>query len=128
MAESAPFAEEKNNTLPLKKYNVTFLPHNITVEVDPEKIPFGRLGNPGSILDISNLLNNEAEIEHVCGGVCACATCHVKVRSGLESCSEKSEDEQDMLEMSEDTEDVSRLACQCIPDGSRDIAVEILEP
>jgi hypothetical protein len=32
---------------------VTFQPMNVTVEVDPEKIPYGVTGLPGSILDIA---------------------------------------------------------------------------
>jgi len=61
-------------------FKITFLPMNVTVEVDPAKIPYGVTGLPGSILDIA--LANGIEIEHTCGGVAACSTCHCIVRSG----------------------------------------------
>ena len=67
------------------------------------------------------------QIDHACGGVCACSTCHVVVRSGLDSCNEATEDEEDMLDLAAGLTDVSRLACQCVPDGSEDIEVEIPE-
>ena len=35
-------------------------------------------------------------IEADCGGACACSTCHVIVRQGLESCNEATDDEEDM--------------------------------
>ena len=120
-----PPAAEQTLKLPLNKYKVTFLPARVTVEVDPKKIPYGRIGKPGSILDISQLANGAIEIEHVCGGVCACATCHVKIRQGLESCSAQDEDELDMLELEENLEPDSRLSCQCIPDGTCDLIVEL---
>src|SRR5260221_4191661 len=69
-----------------KKYKVTFLPSGKSIEVDPEKIPYGHNGLPGSILDISEGL--KAGLDHACGGVCACSTCHVIVREGLEACNE----------------------------------------
>ncbi|MBN1518038.1 2Fe-2S iron-sulfur cluster binding domain-containing protein [Candidatus Sumerlaeota bacterium] len=109
-----------------RTFKATFLPMNVTVEVDPSQAPFGRMGEPGSILDIAQLAPREIYLDHVCGGVCACATCHVKVRQGLESCNPQSEDEIDMLTMADDVEEsVSRLACQTIPDGSQNLIIEI---
>ena len=37
-------------------------------------------------------------IEHACGGVCACSTCHVYVTQGMSDCSEAEEDEEDRVE------------------------------
>lgn len=51
-------------------------------------------------------------IDHACGGVCACSTCHVKIRLGLESFSEADDDELDQLDEARDTGLDSRLACQ----------------
>src|SRR3989442_5825779 len=59
-------------------YKVTFLPMNVTVEVDPAKFPLQEDGLPGSILDIA--LGNNIDLQHNCGGKCACTTCHVIVR------------------------------------------------
>jgi hypothetical protein len=53
MGGSNPYIEEVKYKPATKKYKVTFLPSGKTIEVDPEKIPYGHNGLPGSILDIS---------------------------------------------------------------------------
>lgn len=52
-------------------------------------------------------------IEHACGGVCACSTCHVYVESGAECISESSEAEEDRVEEAPGLQRNSRLSCQC---------------
>jgi 2Fe-2S ferredoxin len=106
-----------------KKFNLTFQPMNVTVAVDPEKIPYGVTGLPGSILDVA--LANGIDIDHSCGGVCACSTCHVIVRKGAATLSEMSDGEQDQLEYAPGLTPNSRLACQSVPDGSEDVIVEV---
>jgi 2Fe-2S ferredoxin len=109
---------------PTEKYRITFLPLNKTVEVDPSVGRYGHNGLPLSILDISE--GGGVGIDHSCGGVCACSTCHVYVRQGLESCNEASDDELDQLDNARAVEyPDSRLSCQCVPDGTQDIVVEI---
>jgi 2Fe-2S ferredoxin len=93
------------------------------IAVDPEKLPVRHTGEPGSILDLA--LANGIDLDHACGGVCACATCHVIVRQGLESCNEPSDEEEDQLDEAYGVTPQSRLGCQCVPDGSRDVVVEI---
>ena len=70
------------------------------------------------------LLENDIEIEHACGLVCACTTCHVLVREGFASLNEQSEDEEDMLDRAWGLEPASRLSCQAIV-GTADLVVEI---
>ena len=70
------------------------------------------------------LLENDIEIEHACGLVCACTTCHVLVREGFASLNEQSEDEEDMLDRAWGLEPASRLSCQAIV-GTVDLVVEI---
>ena len=94
-----------------------------TVHVDPAKIPYGHTGLTGSVLDIAE--GNEIDINHSCGGVCACSTCHVKVIQGGKSCSKATEDEEDMIDTARDVDMDSRLSCQCVPDGSEDLVVVI---
>ena len=108
---------------PTRKYSIKFLPMEETIEVDPSELPLQRDGRPGSILDIA--LGNGIEIDHACGGVCACSTCHVIVRQGLSTCNEASEDEEDQLDNAPGLEPESRLACQCVPDGSETVVVEV---
>jgi len=93
------------------------------IEVDPASRPACGTGEPGSILDLA--LAQGIEIDHACGGVCACSTCHVKIKSGLESCNESTEEEEDQLDKAPGVTGQSRLACQCIPSGRQDLVVEI---
>ena len=75
-----------------------------------------------SICDI--LLENDIDIEHACEKSCACTTCHVLVREGIESLNEATELEEDMLDKAWGLEAVSRLSCQSIV-GETDLVVEI---
>eukprot|EP01063_Lacrimia_lanifica_P029048 TRINITY_DN4372_c0_g1_i1.p3 TRINITY_DN4372_c0_g1~~TRINITY_DN4372_c0_g1_i1.p3 ORF type:complete len:114 (+),score=51.23 TRINITY_DN4372_c0_g1_i1:55-396(+) len=53
------------------------------------------------------------DIEAACDGECACCTCHCFVEEPfLSQLPERSEDEEDMLDMAPDLQDNSRLACQ----------------
>ena len=58
------------------------------------------------------LLANGVEIEHACEKSCACTTCHVIVREGLNSLDEQEEKEEDMLDMAWGLTPLSRLSCQ----------------
>ena len=102
-------------------HRVTFLPLNKTIEVDDSRNPLADHGKPGSLLDIA--LANGIELEHNCGGSCACTTCHVIVREGAENLSEMAEDEEDRLDMAEGLTIHSRLGCQAVVQG--DVIVEI---
>jgi 2Fe-2S ferredoxin len=103
------------------KHQVTFLPMNVTVEVDDADFPYGDHGKPGSILDIA--LKNNIALEHNCGGNCACTTCHVIVRAGAANLSEMDEDEEDKLDQAPGLTPYSRLGCQSVVSG--DVTVEI---
>src|SRR4030095_8532801 len=122
MGGTNPYVNQEPPVPATQKFTITFLPMNVIVEVDPEKIPYGHTGLPGSILDIA--LANGVEIDHACGGVCACSTCHCIVRNGTESLSEMNECEEDELSFAPGLTPQSRLSCQTVPDGSVDIVVE----
>jgi 2Fe-2S ferredoxin len=125
MGGSNPYIEKSEVELPTKPYTVTFHTPERTVQVtvDPDKLPYGVTGLPGSILDI--VMGNGVDLEHACGGVCACSTCHVIVKEGLDTCNEGTDDEFDQLDEAPAITLQSRLACQCVPDGTKDIVVEI---
>lgn len=94
-----------------KTFKVTFLPLGRTVEV--------REGF--SVLDAA--LNNGIELDHACGGVCACSTCHVIVKEGFSSLAPAEEREEDMLDNAPFLSRTSRLACQA--EVHADLVVEI---
>ena len=126
MGGTNPYIEKPQVELPKKQYTVTIVEPDQTVTkvaVDPAKIPYGPTGQPGSILDIA--MGAGIDLEHVCGGVCACSTCHVYVKQGLASCNEGTDDEFDQLDEAPAITLQSRLACQCVPNGTVDVVVEI---
>jgi 2Fe-2S ferredoxin len=125
MGGTNPYIQKSETTPAAQKFKITFQPMNVTVEIDPEKIPYGVTGLPGSILDIA--LAHGIEIDHSCGGVCACSTCHVIVRQGGDSLSEMIEAEEDQLSYAPGLTPSSRLSCQSVPDGTRDLVVEVPE-
>jgi 2Fe-2S ferredoxin len=102
-------------------HKVTFLPLNVTVEVDEATYPLADHGRPGSLLDIA--LAHGIELEHNCGGSCACTTCHVIVREGERNLSAMELDEEDRLDTAEGLTLHSRLGCQAVVCG--DVVVEI---
>jgi 2Fe-2S ferredoxin len=122
-----PYIEKAKTVRPTKKFKVTYFFEGTgekkVFEVDPLQIPYGRTGLDGSVLDIA--FGAGVDIEHSCGGVCACATCHVHVKEGLESCSEATDDELDYLDSARELTLESRLSCQCVPNGTKDLLVVI---
>lgn len=77
-----------------------------------------------SILEITE--DNDIHLNHNCGGVCACSTCHIYVRSGEDALEEISDKEEDFIDRAINPQLESRLACQCIiTDANAVIEVEI---
>ncbi|HEX5276557.1 MAG TPA: ISC system 2Fe-2S type ferredoxin [Fluviicoccus sp.] len=97
---------------------IIFLPHH---EICPE----------GAVVEAQKgesicqaALRNDLAIEHACDMVCACTTCHVIVREGLDSLNEMDDLEADLLDKAWGLEPDSRLSCQSIV-GDEDLVVEI---
>jgi 2Fe-2S ferredoxin len=99
---------------------VTFANTGQTVEFEHGQLPYQDHGKPESILDVA--LNFGIQLEHACGGSCACTTCHVKVKPD-DALSPAEDDELDRLDMAADLSLNSRLGCQAIVQG--DVTVEI---
>ena len=106
-----------------KKVKVTFLPAGETIEVDLDEMPYKDHGEPGSFLDIA--MNHGVHLEHSCGGVCACTTCHVVVKKGAELLSEAADMELDRLDTAADLQLESRLGCQAVIERPGEVVVEI---
>lgn len=116
-----PEAPETMEKGAAKKHKVTFLPMNVTVEVEESQYPFQHDGKPGSLLDIA--LAHGVKMGHNCGGNCACTTCHVVVMQGKENLSPMEGDEEDRLDMAEGLTLESRLGCQAVVKG--DVVAEV---
>lgn len=57
--------------------------------------------------------NNVPGIAAVCGGACACATCHVYIDTSWQKVTgQRSDDEESMLDFALDFRETSRLSCQ----------------
>ena len=70
-------------------------------------------------------LEHGINIEHACGGVCACSTCHVHVEKGMSSLTEATEAEEDRVEEAPGIKRTSRLSCQCEIHGKGPIIVRV---
>jgi 2Fe-2S ferredoxin len=70
------------------------------------------------------LVDHGIEIEHACEMSCACTTCHVIVKEGLNSLGEIDEAEEDLLDRAWGLTPTSRLSCQAIL-SDRDVTIEI---
>lgn len=101
----------------MKKFTIEFRKTDSVQKIEVD------VSESKSILEIA--LDNNVDIDHACGGVCACSTCHVVIREGLNSCNEAEENEEDQLEKAPGLTSQSRLACQTIPNGSQNLVVEI---
>jgi ferredoxin, 2Fe-2S len=65
-----------------------------------------------SLLELA--MEHGINIEHACGGVCACSTCHVYIEKGNENLAEATEAEEDRVEEAPGLQRNSRLSCQCV--------------
>lgn len=65
-----------------------------------------------SLLEVC--LDNDIELHHNCGAVCACSTCHLYVNKGMDHLEEISEKEEDFIDRAVNPRINSRLGCQCV--------------
>ena len=62
---------------------------------------------------MESLREHEWGVPAVCGGLCSCGTCHVYLDPDwLDKFQQSDADEQDLLDVFENTKDNSRLSCQ----------------
>jgi 2Fe-2S ferredoxin len=86
-----------------------------TVEFDPATMPYQEHGLPCSFLDVA--MNHGIPLEHACGGSCACTTCHLIIKQGMQNLSEMEDNEADRLDTAWDLTTTSRLGCQAVIKG-----------
>jgi 2Fe-2S ferredoxin len=65
-----------------------------------------------SILEIAE--ENDVHLNHNCGGVCACSTCHIYIQNGEDYLEEISEKEENFIDRAINPRIESRLGCQCV--------------
>ena len=76
-----------------------------------------------SVLEVA--LDSDINLNHNCGGVCACSTCHIYVNEGEDAFQEISDKEEDFVDRARNPRINSRLACQCILEEEEDVTVTI---
>ena len=77
-----------------------------------------------SVLEITE--DNDIHLNHNCGGVNACSTCHVYVLKGNKHFQEISDKEEDFIDRAINPTLDSRLACQCVVEkADADYEIEI---
>jgi len=77
-----------------------------------------------SILELTE--DYDVHLNHNCGGVCACSTCHLYVENGEDFLEGISDKEEDFIDRAINPRIESRLACQCvILDAAANITVTI---
>lgn len=77
-----------------------------------------------SLLEV--VLDNDLELHHNCGAVCACSTCHLYVDKGMDYLEEISDKEEDFIDRAVNPRINSRLGCQCVLlDGDGEIEITL---
>lgn len=97
---------------------VTVLPH---AELAPEGAQFEADGDTNLC---QAMLDHGVDMEHACGMVGACTTCHVIIEKGFESLPDATDQEEDMLDRAWGVTPTSRLSCQVKP-GDSDLVVAL---
>lgn len=100
----------------MSKHKVTF-----RFETEPNKKVTIEVQEGDSILDAAH--DNDIQLNHNCGAVCACSTCQVYIDKGMDSLTEISDKEEDFIDRAINPRINSRLGCQCIV--NEDIEVTI---
>ena len=125
MAGKNPYLDAPEAPVATRPFRVLVIGEDdrqVTIDVDPATLPNEEPGLPGSLLSI--LLGAGVDLEHSCGGVCACSTCHLWVTAGFASLTEAEDREQDILDKAFDVKPFSRLGCQAEV-GTADVTAEI---
>jgi 2Fe-2S ferredoxin len=103
---------------------VTFIledPHALTGSDQKEHKVMAAKGE--HLLEVA--MDNGINIEHACGGVCACSTCHIYIEHGSKYLSEPTEAEEDRVEEAPGLQRNSRLSCQCEIEREGPIVVRV---
>jgi ferredoxin-2, mitochondrial len=92
----------------------SYMEKTVTIQVEDRAGNIKPLEIPTDMsLNLMEALKGEGyDIEATCGGMALCATCHIKVKKGLEQLHDQSDAELDMLDTLPVIYPNSRLSCQ----------------
>ncbi len=79
-----------------------------------------------SVLELA--LKNGIKLNHKCGGICSCTTCHIYIEKGMENLEPKSNRESDYLDRVTKLRKNSRLACQSLLKDTGNGMLEVTVP
>lgn len=89
-----------------------------------ETVTLKNVASDQSLLEA--ILDAGIELHHNCGAVCACSTCHLYVKKGMEFLAALSDKEEDFIDRAVSPRIESRLGCQCtLQEGSGEIEVTL---
>ncbi len=86
----------------------------IKFNFEDEKIPAKTIEVEAGYSILEAAEDNGVHLNHNCGGVCACSTCHIYVEKGDDTLEEISDKEEDFIDRAINPRLESRLGCQCI--------------
>ena len=90
-----------------------------------EPVTLSGIAPDQSLLEVC--LDNDIELHHNCGAVCACSTCHIYIDKGGDFLEELSDREEDFIDRAVNPRINSRLGCQCVLQAGEGV-VEITLP
>ena len=99
----------------------------ITFNFENSKIPSKTVQASADISILELTEDHDVHLNHNCGGVCACSTCHIYVQSGDMFLEELSDKEEDFIDRATNPTLQSRLACQCVI-LDEDAVIEVMIP
>jgi 2Fe-2S ferredoxin len=101
--------------------------YTITIKFEQkglEPVTLTNIAHDQSLLEVC--LDNDIELHHNCGAVCACSTCHLYVEKGMENLEELSDREEDFIDRAVNPRINSRLGCQCVlQEGDGEVVVTL---
>ena len=100
----------------------------ITFRFEDKEIPTKVVENAEKGFTIQEITeDHDIHLNHNCGCVCACSTCHVYIEKGEDALQEISDREEDFIDRAINPRIESRLGCQCVI-LEDDVEIEVLIP
>jgi 2Fe-2S ferredoxin len=101
--------------------------YTITIKFEQkglEPVTLTNIAHDQSLLEVC--LDNDIELHHNCGAVCACSTCHLYVDKGMDNLEELNDREEDFIDRAVNPRINSRLGCQCVlQEGDGEVVVTL---